>query len=67
MGANRRKSLILLGALLGLVIAGAIVGWLQWDKARQLARQEVALAESRQQLDEARANVSAGQASNAAL
>jgi hypothetical protein len=40
---------------------------LQWDKARQLARQEVALAESRQQLDEARANVSAEQASNAAL
>ena len=44
-----------------------VVAWLQWDKARQLARQEVALAESRQQLDEARTTVSAGQASNAAL
>src|SRR5262249_30581124 len=41
-----------------ILIAGVIVGWLQWDKARQLARQEVALAESRQQLDEARTNVS---------
>src|SRR5215471_6678480 len=40
-----------------ILIAGGIVGWLQWDKARQLAVQEVALAESRQQLDEARANV----------
>src|SRR5262249_19746755 len=50
-----------------IVIAGGIVGWLQWDKARQLARQEVALAESKQQLDEARTNVSAEQASNAAL
>jgi dipeptidyl aminopeptidase/acylaminoacyl peptidase len=50
-----------------ILIAGATVGYLQWDKARQLARQEVALAESRQQLDEARANVSAEQASNAAL
>src|SRR5262245_52324003 len=27
-----------------IVIAGGIVGWLQWDKARQLARQEVSLA-----------------------
>src|SRR5215470_16200032 len=27
-----------------ILIAGGIVGWLQWDKARQLARQEVALA-----------------------
>src|SRR5262245_16352613 len=44
------------GAL--ILIAGATVGYLQWDKARQLARQEVALAESRQQLDEARTNVS---------
>src|SRR5262249_44938688 len=50
-----------------ILIAGGIVGYLQWDKARQLARQEVALAESRQQLDEARASVSAEQASNAAL
>src|SRR5262245_36401507 len=50
-----------------IVIAGGIVGWLQWDKARQLARQEAALTESRQQLDEARATVSAERASNAAL
>jgi predicted NACHT family NTPase len=50
-----------------ILIAGGIVGWLQWDKAQQLTRQEVALVESRQQLDEARANVSAEQASNAAL
>src|SRR5262245_37347943 len=57
------------GAAVGaiILIAGATVGYLQWDKAQQLARQEVALAESRQQLDEARANVSAEQASNAAL
>src|SRR6516164_448487 len=27
-----------------ILIAGGIVGWLQWDKARQLAAQEVALA-----------------------
>jgi TIR domain-containing protein len=27
-----------------ILIAGSIVGWLQWDKARQLAVQEVALA-----------------------
>src|SRR5262252_590704 len=40
-----------------IVIAGGIVGWLQWDKARQLARQEAALAESRQQLDHAQANI----------
>jgi dipeptidyl aminopeptidase/acylaminoacyl peptidase len=40
---------------------------LQWDKARQLAGREVALAESRRQLDEARASVSAEQASNSAL
>src|SRR5215470_16753964 len=57
-----------------VLIAGATVGYLQWDKARQLARQEVALAESRQQLAvstqklaEAQAHVSAEQASNAAL
>jgi WD40 repeat protein/energy-coupling factor transporter ATP-binding protein EcfA2 len=55
------------GAAAVALIAGGIVGWLQWDKAQQLARQEAALAESRQQLNEARANVSAGQASNAAL
>jgi WD40 repeat protein len=50
-----------------ILIAGGIVGWQQTDKARQLERQEAALAESRQQLDEARVNVSAEQASNAAL
>jgi len=50
-----------------ILIAGATVGYLQWDKARQLARQEVALAESGQQLNEARASVSAEQANNAAL
>src|SRR5262249_51208988 len=27
-----------------ILIAGSVVGWLQWDKARQLAGQEVALA-----------------------
>src|SRR5262249_14818490 len=47
-----------------ILIAGATVGYLQWDKARQLATREVALAESRQQLDEARASVSAEQARN---
>src|SRR5262252_8180935 len=47
-----------------ILIAGATVGYLQWDKARQLARQElllsdkeVALTESRQQLEHARANL----------
>src|SRR5262249_54671741 len=57
-----------------ILIAGATVGYLQWDKAQQLARKEVALAESKQQLAastqklaEARANVSAEQASNATL
>jgi WD40 repeat protein len=57
-----------------IVIAGGIVGWLQWDKAQQLAGQEVALAESSRQLAvstqklvEAQANVSAEHASNAAL
>jgi hypothetical protein len=50
-----------------IVIAGSIVGWLQRDKARQLARQEAALTESRQQLDEARFTVSSERASNAAL
>ena len=29
-----------------ILIAGGTVGWLQWDKARQLARQEVALAQA---------------------
>ena len=50
-----------------ILIAGGILGWLQWDKARQLARQEAALVESRQQFEEARATVYAEQASNAAL
>src|SRR5262245_59785124 len=51
-----------------ILIAGVIVAWLQADKARQLATQEVALAQSRQQvavstqkLAEAQANVSAEQ------
>jgi WD40 repeat protein len=50
-----------------ILIAGGIVGWLQWDKARRLATKEVALAESRQHLDEAQVSVSKEQASNAAL
>jgi hypothetical protein len=50
-----------------ILIAGAIVGYLQWDKAQQLATKGVALAESKQQLDEARTSVSAEQASNAAF
>src|SRR5262245_48810044 len=33
-----------------IVIAGGIVGWLQWDKARQLARQELALAHAQANL-----------------
>src|SRR6516225_4546028 len=40
-----------------ILIAGATVGYLQWDKARQLTNQEVALAESKQQLDHAQANI----------
>src|SRR5262249_50545437 len=55
-------------AVAAVVLIGVgVVGWLQADKARQLARQEVALAQSRQQLNEARASVSTEQASNAAL
>jgi hypothetical protein len=56
-------------AAVGAVIisAGLSIWWLQWDKARQLTRQENALAESRQQLDEARVTVSAEQLSNANL
>src|SRR5262249_6651728 len=50
-----------------ILIAGGIVAWLQAEKARQLATQEVALTESRQELDEARASVSAEKESNAAL
>src|SRR5262245_39774349 len=53
------------GAL--ILIAGATVGYLQWDKARQLATKEVALTESKQELDRAHANVSAEQANNAQL
>jgi WD40 repeat protein len=34
-----------------ILIAGATVGYLQWDKARQLARQELALADARFSLD----------------
>jgi hypothetical protein len=33
-----------------ILIAGGIVGWLQWDKARQLAVQEVALAHAQANL-----------------
>ena len=50
-----------------IVIAGGIVGWLQWDKERQLATKEVALTESRQQLYQAQTKVTAQQASNAEL
>src|SRR5215510_9502349 len=60
-----RRAFAMVGAV--ILAAGATVGYLQWDKARQLARQEVALAESRQQLGEARATVAAEQASNAEL
>src|SRR5262249_20674475 len=64
-----------------ILIAGATVGYLQWDKAeqlatqqeqlaeseRQLATKEEALAESGRQLGEARASVAAEQVSNATL
>jgi WD40 repeat protein/energy-coupling factor transporter ATP-binding protein EcfA2 len=50
-----------------MLIAGGIVGWLQWDKARQLTTKEGALTESRQQLEHARANVAVEQAANAEL
>src|SRR5215471_8298921 len=50
-----------------ILIAGGIVGWLQWDKGQQLATKEVELTESRQQLDQAQAKVAAEQASNATL
>src|SRR4029077_21239599 len=40
-----------------ILIAGGIVGWLQWDKARQLATKEAALTESKRQLDHAQANI----------
>jgi WD40 repeat protein/energy-coupling factor transporter ATP-binding protein EcfA2/uncharacterized membrane-anchored protein YhcB (DUF1043 family) len=60
-------------ATLGAVIllAGATVvatvAYFQADRARQLATEEVVIAESRQQLDEARASVSAEQRNNAEL
>src|SRR5205807_1058652 len=40
-------------AAVGAVIlfAGGIVGWLQWDKSRQLETKEAALIESRHQLE----------------
>jgi hypothetical protein len=64
-----------------ILLAIATVGYLQWDKAQQLATQqgllaesgrqlatkEEALAESGRQLGEARASVAAEQAGNAAL
>jgi energy-coupling factor transporter ATP-binding protein EcfA2 len=49
----------------GILIVVGIIAWLQWDKGRQLATQEIALTESRNQLEQARANVAAEQASNA--
>jgi WD domain, G-beta repeat len=49
------------------LVGSGIVAYLQWDKARQLATKEVALTESRQHLEKARADVAAEQASNAAL
>jgi hypothetical protein len=52
-------------AAVGAVILFA--AYLQWDKAQQLAAKEVALAESRQQLDEARTNFSLEQHTNARL
>src|SRR5215831_3734969 len=64
---NRITRWAIAAAAAVILIAGGIVGWLQWDKGQQLAMKEVALTESRQQLDEARATVSAEQASNAAL
>jgi hypothetical protein len=50
-----------------ILIAGVALGYLRSDKARQLAAKAKALAESGRQLDEARASVSAEQASNIAL
>jgi len=47
-----------------MLIASGIVGLLQWDKARQLTKQEAALAESEQQLDHAHANIIALQSEN---
>src|SRR5262249_17562242 len=64
---NRITRWAIAAAAAVILIAGGIVGWLQWDKGEQLAMKEVALTESRQQLDEAGATVSAEQASNAAL
>jgi len=51
----------------GILIVVGIIAWLQWDKGQQLATQEIALTESRNQLEQARANVAAEQASNTAL
>jgi hypothetical protein len=50
-----------------ILIAGGIVGWLQWDKARQLETKERELAGSRRQLDEALVSVSSEQTNNAKL
>src|SRR5262249_16362673 len=49
------------------LVGSGIVAYLQWDKARQLATKEVALTESRQHLEKARADVAAEQASTPAL
>jgi Tol biopolymer transport system component len=50
-----------------ILIAGATVAYLQWDKGQQLATKQEALAESERQLEKARADVSAEQASNSEL
>jgi TIR domain len=50
-----------------ILIAGATVGYLQWDYARQLTTKELALAESKQQLERAQASVATEQTRNAAL
>src|SRR5205823_6318420 len=63
--AQIRWAVAAVGAI--VLIAGGIVGWLQWDKARQLATKEVTLTGHRQQLEQARANVTAEQAGNAKL
>jgi hypothetical protein len=50
-----------------ILIAGATVAFLQWDKGQQLATKERALAEAEHTLDETRASVSAERTNNATL
>jgi energy-coupling factor transporter ATP-binding protein EcfA2 len=57
-----RSVFALFGAV--ILIAFAAVGFLQWDKARQLGTRERALAESRVQLSESQARVASEKASN---